>query len=442
MRKFYLSLVIILTYSSLALAQLRSGVAAELSMSEVELAMREQVAYLSSAMLEGRKAGSAGERMAAEYVCELLESYGIELIGGSGGENFGLKQEGGDTLVSQNAIGFIQGYDAALRDNYIVIGARLDNLGSLPIMVNGEQREKIYYGANGNASGLAMLMQLAKKLSTNSVLLRRSVIIAAFGASSQINAGSWYFVNRSFGATAKIDAMINLDMLGTGSNGFYAYTASNKDLNALIAELSGTLQPVHPKLVSMEPVASDHRSFYSKEIPSIFFTTGMYPEYNSEHDTASIIEYDWMERELEYIYNCTLELVNGKKMEFRSSDESGKKFSSDNNVYSYLDCETKPSFMGSADPGHFLKNWVYVYLRYPREAVQNGVQGRVLVDFIINEKGEVGDVRVIKGVSEALDAEAVRVISASPNWRPARMKGKKVKCEMSLYVDFKLEKRK
>ena len=65
----------------------------------------------------------------------------------------------------------------------------------------------------------------------------------------------------------------------------------------------------------------------------------------------------------------------------------------------------------------------------------------MLVNFVLDEKGKVTDVRVVRGVHELLDAEAVRVISASPNWRPARLRGQKVKCEVSVYVDFKLERR-
>ena len=373
---------------------------------------------------------------------DILSSYGVDLLSDPEGDLFGLRQESGDTLRSRNVIGFIPGYDPALRDHYIVIGARLDNMGCSDIMVNGEKRQTIYYGANGNASGLAMLAQLARKLKTNSVLLRRSVIIAAFGSSLDMGAGAWYFLNRSFAGADKIDAMINLDMLGTGSSGFYAYTASNRDLDAIITRLSGTLQPVQPKLVSLEPVNSDHRVFYDRQIPAVFFTTGMYPEYNSDRDTASVLEYDDMERELEYIYNFTLDLVNGVRPEFREKDERRKKYVKDEDVVPYYECDVKPVFLGSSDPSVFMSKWVYVYLRYPREAVQAGVQGRVLVDFVIDTRGRVTDVKVIKGVSELLDAEAVRVISASPDWKPARVRGKKVKCEMSLYVDFKLERRK
>lgn len=440
MRRFILSFLLLLPFA--ASAQFATSSLRDLDDSEVVSAMKEHVAYLSSAMLEGRKAGSEGEKEAAKYMSDILSSYGIDLLSDPEGDLFGLRQESGDTLRSRNVIGFIPGYDPALRDHYIVIGARLDNMGCSDIMVNGEKRQTIYYGANGNASGLAMLAQLARKLKTNSVLLRRSVIIAAFGSSLDMGAGAWYFLNCSFAGADKIDAMINLDMLGTGSSGFYAYTASNRDLDAIITRLSGTLQPVQPKLVSLEPVNSDHRVFYDRQIPAVFFTTGMYPEYNSDRDTASVLEYDDMERELEYIYNFTLDLVNGARPEFREKDERRKKYVKDEDVVPYYECDVKPVFLGSSDPSVFMSKWVYVYLRYPREAVQAGVQGRVLVDFVIDTRGRVTDVKVIKGVSELLDAEAVRVISASPDWKPARVRGKKVKCEMSLYVDFKLERRK
>ena len=85
---------------------------------------------------------------------------------------------------------------------------------------------------------------------------------------------------------------------------------------------------------------------------------------------------------------------------------------------------------------------MYVYLRYPEQCVREGIQGRVLVDFIISEKGKVEDVRVLKGVDPRLDEEAVRVVSASPDWKPGRLRGKKVRTEMSMYIEFRLERKK
>ena len=182
--------------------------------------------------------------------------------------------------------------------------------------------------------------------------------------------------------------------------------------------------------------------FYNKEIPSVLFTTGMYPEYNSDRDTASVLEYDGMERELEYIYNFTLALVNGQKPEFRSDESSRRRQGMDPDVISFYECEVKPTFFRSSDPADFLKRWVYVYLRYPESAVEEGVQGRVQVEFVIDEKGKVTDVHVTRGLDPRLDAEVVRVISASPDWKPGMLRGKKVKAALSLYVEFRLEKRK
>lgn len=400
--------------------------------------MRDRVETFACAAMEGRLAGSDGEKEAAQYFASELKAAGVDLLYEN--DVFGLKQDNGDTLTSRNVIGYIQGYDRKLQDHYIVIAARLDNLGSRSYTVNGEQRTRIYRGANGNGSGLSMLVELAQRLSINRVLLKRSVLIAAFGSTLVSDAGAWYFVNRSFPEADKIDAMINLEMLGTPSRGFYAYTAGSEDLNDIVRELSQTLQPVHPTIANLEPVSSCHNSFHAAGIPVTMFTSGMYPEYNTAEDTADILEYDGMERELEYIYNYTVALVNRAEapQQYRTgpkASENGKKPS-----VPYYDCDVKPAFFNNYDPVTFLEKWVYVYLRYPESAVAQGVQGRVLVDFVVDENGKVCEVEVARGVDQRLDDEAVRVISASPDWKPGRVRGKKVRTKMSVYVEFRLTK--
>jgi len=230
-------------------------------------------------------------------------------------------------------------------------------------------------------------------------------------------------------------------MLGTFSSGFYAYSASNSDLDKLLTEMSKTLQPVQPQIVSQEPVSSDHRSFYACEIPSVFFTTGMYPEYNSDRDIPSIVQYDYMERELEYLYNFTVQLCNGNRPAFRFVPREAVRKIDGEKVYSYHECDQPPAFINSTDPKKFMQEWVYKYLKYPEDALREGIQGRVLVDFMITEKGKLVDARVVKGVDPLLDEEALRVISLSPDWKPAKHHGQKVKCEMSLYVEFRLKRK-
>ena len=425
-----------------ASAQFRDGASyQELYDSETVAAMKNHVRTLSSSYLEGRKAGTVGEKEAADYVRATLKSYGVDVLSPEEGDVFGIKSAAGDTLTSRNVVGFVQGYDPKLRNQYVLVGARLDNLGSMTVTVDGQHVEKIYYGANGNASGLAVMMELARMVQTHSMMFRRSVLFVAFGASMETYAGAWYFLNRSFGDASCIETMVNLDMLGTGNNGFYAYTASNVDLNLIIRKLSGDLQPIQPQLVTAEPYPSDHRAFYASEIPSVMFTTGKYPEHNTEKDTQSIIDYETMEKELEYIYNFVYELAGtDQNLAFRENNVPARGPAYDD-VVSYYDCDQRPTFLNSADIAPFMEKWVYPNLKYPESAVRDGVQGRVMVDFIIDKEGKVTDVRVVRGVDPELDEEALRVVRSSPKWKPGRMGGQKVRTSVTIPVEFRLRKK-
>lgn len=441
-KKLIVSLILLVVSCLYASAQFIDGGGYEdLYDSETVSAMKSHVRFLSASALEGRRAGSEGEKQAAAYVADAFKEYGVDILTPSTGEEFGLKTDKGDTLTSRNVIGFVEGYDKKLRDRFIVVGARLDNLGSMTVKVDGRPVERVFYGANGNASGLAMMIELARMVRTNSILFRRSVLFVAFGASAETYAGAWYFLNRSFSSVDNIDAMVNLDMVGTGYNGFYAYTSSNADLNTLVSRLSGDLHPVLPELTAAEPYPSDHRAFYSEEIPSVMFSTGRYPERNTEKDTQSILDFEGMERELEYIYSFVLSLANLNNAPAFRQVEGPSRGPSYDDVVSYNECDQPPLFLNSADPGKFLKEWVYQYLKYPESAVRNGIQGRVTVDFIIEKDGRVTDVRVIRGVDEELDAEAVKVVAASPKWKPGRVNGNKVRTSMSIPVEFRLEKK-
>lgn len=416
-------------------AQYRNPVE-ELDDSETVRSLKEHVATLAAAQMEGRKAGSEGEAMAAEYMESRLKEFGLELL--PAGSTF--QVAGADTLTSRNVVAYLQGWDKALNNHYIVIGARMDNLGTDTYTLNGDVVNRIYYGANGNASGMALLLELARKLSLSRGLLRRSVLFVGFGASAQTFAGSWYFLNRAFAADAdKIDAMVNLDILGLAENGFYAFTSSNEDLNTIVKTLQGELLPIQAQIANQAPYPGDQIVFYDKEIPSVLFTTGRYPEHNTGRDTYSIVDFEGMERELEYIYSYVQELCNGHKPLFRNK-EVKKADDTPTDVFAYSDVDVKPQFLNSTDPRTFMERWVYPYLKYPKYAVDNGIQGRVLVEFIVDEKGEVRDAKVIRGIHTSLDDEALRVVSASPKWRPGRHRGKKVKVAITVSVEFRLEK--
>lgn len=78
-------------------------------------------------------------------------------------------------------------------------------------------------------------------------------------------------------------------------------------------------------------------------------------------------------------------------------------------------------------------------IKYPAESVQKKEEGRVQMGFIINKDGSVSDVRVLKGVSPALDAEAIRVIKSMPTWTPGKVKGEIVRISYTAPITFKLQ---
>ena len=97
--------------------------------------------------------------------------------------------------------------------------------------------------------------------------------------------------------------------------------------------------------------------------------------------------------------------------------------------------EEMPKFPGGdAAMMEFLRNTV----KYPEEAMKNGIQGRVVVQFIIEKDGSISEAKVIKKVNEQLDAEALRVVGEMPNWTPGKQKGKEVRVKFTLPVTFRL----
>ena len=98
--------------------------------------------------------------------------------------------------------------------------------------------------------------------------------------------------------------------------------------------------------------------------------------------------------------------------------------------------EEKPSFQGG-DANQFSK-WVNSRLVYPEIAKENGVQGRVTLQFTVEKDGSVTKVRVLRGVDPSLDKEAVRVVSMSPKWKPGKQRDRAVPVTYTFPVIFQL----
>lgn len=103
----------------------------------------------------------------------------------------------------------------------------------------------------------------------------------------------------------------------------------------------------------------------------------------------------------------------------------------------FIIVEDMPTFQGG-DQNAF-RTWIQQNLRYPEIAQENGISGKVYVQFAVNSRGEVVDVKVVRGVDPALDKEAVRVVSSSPKWVPGKQRGKPVKVQFTFPIVFVLQ---
>ena len=136
--------------------------------------------------------------------------------------------------------------------------------------------------------------------------------------------------------------------------------------------------------------------------------------------------------------------VETKDIEIKSSEETGEAVEAapiDNGPEEveeeeiFMRVEKAPAFPGGqkAMMEYLMKN-----IKYPAACQEAGIQGRVIVSFVVNKDGTIQNVEVIRGVHQKLDAEAVRVVKSMPAWSPGEQQGRKVRSKFQLPVFFRL----
>ncbi|MFA6863727.1 MAG: energy transducer TonB, partial [Dysgonamonadaceae bacterium] len=99
--------------------------------------------------------------------------------------------------------------------------------------------------------------------------------------------------------------------------------------------------------------------------------------------------------------------------------------------------EKQPEFPGGMQA---LMEFIGDSIRYPKESIENGIQGRVITNFIIHKDGSISDINITEGIDPLLDAEAIRMISTMPKWKPGMQRGKAVNVRYTLPVVYRLQK--
>ena len=152
-------------------------------------------------------------------------------------------------------------------------------------------------------------------------------------------------------------------------------------------------------------------------------------------------------RRMNYVINRALKIGAAKLRKMAALGESaeavqdateraGEAIEKLGDIVPYTSVEVKPTFNGG-DADAFVK-YVQQNLKYPQRAIENEEQGRVTVNFVVDQNGKIQNAKVVKGVSELLDAEALRVINNAPDWTPAKQGGKNVPVTYSIPVVFAL----
>ena len=133
-------------------------------------------------------------------------------------------------------------------------------------------------------------------------------------------------------------------------------------------------------------------------------------------------------------YSSTYPVVKIPKQEIKeASPTQNSKISKSDKVYDVV--EQMPSFPGGNGA---LLEYLATHVKYPVVAQENGVQGRVIVSFVVERDGSITDVRVVRSVDPSLDREAQRVVSSMPRWTPGKQNGSAVRVKYNVPVSFRL----
>ncbi|HZW38644.1 MAG TPA: M28 family peptidase [Ignavibacteriaceae bacterium] len=212
-----------------------------------------------------------------------------------------------------NVAALLEGSDNKLKDEYIVIGAHYDHLGygETGSLYRGEEKQ-IHNGADDNASGTAGVIELAEKFASIKDKIKRSIIFVNFSGEELGLLGSDYFVKNLPVPAEKIVAMINLDMVGRLDTA-KALTVYGVGTSSVWKELlkEGN-KPYNFKLNEVDDGygPSDQTSFYGKNIPVLFFFTGIHKDYHRPTDDADLINGEGEESILKLVENVTENLAN------------------------------------------------------------------------------------------------------------------------------------
>jgi Zn-dependent M28 family amino/carboxypeptidase len=290
--------------------------------------IKEDVTFLADDKLEGRQTGTDGELLAADYIAERFESLGLSTNGPDGYyQTFSFKpktdphqqinytvKDGDSTITGTNVIGFIDNN----AEHTIIIGAHYDHLGygAEGSLYRGDAKE-IHNGADDNASGVAVLLNLAKKLKKKNK--GNNYLFIAFSGEEMGLLGSNYFTKKPTIDLSKANYMLNMDMVGRlkEDNTLAVYGVGTSPILKQVVKANNSKFKIIENESGVGP--SDHTSFYNSDIPVLHFFTGQHEDYHKPGDDTEKLNYEGMEIISTYIFDIISDLDNNGKLPFRKT---------------------------------------------------------------------------------------------------------------------------
>lgn len=211
-------------------------------------------------------------------------------------------------VTTSNVVGFVEGSDPVLKDEFVVIGAHYDHLGFGGPHSGSREVDTliIHNGADDNASGTAGILEIIEKVSLSKNPPKRSVLFIAFGAEEMGVIGSKYFIKNPLIDLDKVNVMMNLDMIGRFNNETESLSIGGTGTALEFKDELERLAEKHGLDVALSPGGigpSDHSSFYLEDIPVLFFFTGIHNDYHTSRDDIEFINFEGQKRVADYIYD-------------------------------------------------------------------------------------------------------------------------------------------
>lgn len=216
-----------------------------------------------------------------------------------------------------NVVAVIPGRDPKLKREFIVLGAHLDHLGlgERHSMGGAEARGQVHPGADDNASGAALVLELAREL--KKARPRRSILLLHFGGEEEGLLGSSYWVQHPTHPLESVKFMLNFDMVGRLDPRAPKLMMGGLGAPKSAVEAAKKLAPQGFAIsadVGASVGGSDHMSFSQAKIPTFFFFTGIHGEYHRPTDTADRINFDGMAQLAAFSRAVVLELANAESL--------------------------------------------------------------------------------------------------------------------------------